>query len=111
MTDAAYLERVDRGIAKANGAAPDELKAAADRILRHVLATNRFAHSGLFWAYVNDHEPELYGVLRRHAYMVNGRWHRSARLKLCRQTTERMPTWLASAHQKNAVWESLIYKP
>jgi hypothetical protein len=111
MTDAAYLERVERGIAKATDAAPPTVKDEADRILRHLLTTNRKAHSGMFWAYVNDHEPQLYEVLRRRSYMVNGRWKEAAKHKLCRQTTERMPTWLASAHQKNTVWESLIYKP
>jgi hypothetical protein len=111
MSDAAYLERVERGIAKATDAAPLTVKEDADRILRHVLATNRYAHSGLFWAHVYDHEPELYAVLRRHAYMVNGRWQRAAKLNLCRQTPDRVPTFLASAHQKNTVWESLIYKP
>ena len=110
MADATYLERVDRGIAKANGAAPEDLKAAADRILREVLLANRRAHSGLFWAHVYDHEPELYEVLRRHSYMVNGRWNQAARQGFCRRTSERHPTWLASAHQMNTVWESLIYR-
>jgi hypothetical protein len=110
MTDATYLDRVNRGIAKANGAAPDKLKADADRILRHVLTMHRQAHSGLFWQYVNDYEPELYGLLRRHSYMVNGRWKVAAKEGLCRQTADRHPTWLASAHQKNTVWESLIYQ-
>jgi hypothetical protein len=110
MTDATYLDRVNRGIAKANGAAPDKLKADADRILRHVLTMHRQAHSGLFWQYVNDYEPELYGLLRRHSYMVNGRWKLAAKEGLCRQTADRHPTWLVSAHQKNTVWESLIYQ-
>lgn len=109
-SEASYQDRVEHGITKANGAAPERLKDEADRILRHLLKTNRRAHSGMFWAYVHDHEPELYQELRRHSYMVNSRWHRAARLKLCRQTNERMRTWLASAHQKNTVWESLIYR-
>jgi hypothetical protein len=111
MTEATYQEKVEAGIAKATEATPPSVKDEADRILRHVLTTNRKAHSGMFWAYVNDHEPQLYEVLRRRSYMVNGRWRHAAKRGWCRQTMERMPTWLASAHQMNTVWESLIYKP
>jgi hypothetical protein len=54
MTEATYQEKVEAGIAKATEATPTSVKDEADRILRHVLTTNRKAHSGMFWAYVND---------------------------------------------------------
>lgn len=102
--------RIEGGIARATGASPLWLRECADNMIRALLLAQRQTHSGEFWQLARSHEA-VYTLLRRHAYMVNGRWYQAQRSGWCRKSLSRVPTALRSAHQLNVLWDSLIWRP